>query len=105
MVTYLRMIYIIRDDKERNLSYYIDRKYDANYVTIDNVEVKKEYRGYGLEKLLLDYAEEKYPDDQFVAVVSATNIHSYHNFMLAGYIDIKEVDIYSSKRRLVIKKK
>lgn len=97
------MIYIIRDDKNRNLSYFINAKYDSHYVTIDNAEVRKEYRGYGLEKMMLEYAETKYPHHKFVAVVSKNNIYSYRNFMALGYKDEKVVEIYSSTRRLVIK--
>lgn len=97
------MIYIIRDDKNRNLSYFAGRKYDPKYVTIDNTEVRKEYRGYGLEKMMLEYAEEKYPNRKYIAVVSQNNPHSYRNFMELGYKDVKEVEIYSSTRRLVVK--
>lgn len=96
-------ILISRNDKSRNLTYLLMHSYDYDYISIDNVEVKKEYRGFSLEKNLLLFAEEMFPKHKYIAVVSIKNKYSYNNFKLLNYKVEKEVDIYNSKRLLVNK--
>ena len=97
------MICVLRDDRERNLSYHIANRFLDDFITIDNVEVDPKYRGFSLEKQLLDCVEEIYSEKKLVAVVSKLNKYSLSNFEKAGYEVIKEIDIYNSKRLLVIK--
>ena len=73
--------------------------------SFDNVEVLKEYRGYGLEKELINIAKEEVKQNNrkhLLAVVSKDNAASFTSFMTCDFKVIKsDISIYGSKRELV----
>ena len=98
-------ITILDRNSERDLSnFHKDYKKDE-CASFDNVEVLKEYRGYGLEKELINIAKEEAKQNNrkhLLAVVSKDNAASFTSFMNCGFKVIKSnISIYGSTRELV----
>ena len=98
-------ITVLDRNSERDLSnYYMEYKKDE-CASFDNVEVLKEYRGYGIEKELINIAKEETKlnnKKHLLAVVSKDNAASFTSFMNCGFKVIKSnISIYGSTRKLV----
>ena len=91
-------------ETERDLSLLTDFKKE-DCLTIDNVEVKKEFRGYGLEKEFIKIAREYKLQMGFVhllAVVSKLNHASFKSFKKLSFKVIRSsVLMYGTYRELV----
>ncbi|MBQ3086066.1 MAG: GNAT family N-acetyltransferase [Clostridia bacterium] len=69
------------DDLKKKTHYW-------EYVTFDTIQVDPEYRGYGIQKYFLDYAEKlavKVEAEYVIATVAPENTHSLNNFIEAEY--------------------
>ena len=91
-------------ETERDLSLLTDFKKE-DCLTIDNVEVKKEFRGYGLEKEFIKLARNYKLEMGFVhllAVVSKLNHASFKSFKRMSFKVIRSnVVMYGTYRELV----
>ena len=108
MVAFCVMIF--NRKTERNYCCLTDDKEDySKYFSFDTIQVKKEYRGFGIQRFFLLEAdrEAKKQGAEFVlATVAPDNKYSLNSFINAGYsiyMD-KEIDAYNSKRYLMMKK-
>ena len=92
-------------NSERDLSNYYPKYNKDTVISFDNVEVRKEYRGYGLEKELIEIAIKelkKRNRNHLLAVVSKTNIASFKSFEKCGFKVLRsDIPIYGSTRELV----
>lgn len=62
-----------------------------NYMLIDSIMVKEEYRGHSLQKQMLKFAYDRAKElkmDGLVATVHPENIYSLNNFIAEGYINL-----------------
>lgn len=98
-------ILILDRNSERDLSNYLPKYKKETCASFDNVEVKKEYRGYGIEKELINIAKEEAKNNNrahLIAVVSKDNQASIKSFKHCGFEVIESnIPIYGSTRELV----
>ncbi len=97
-------ILLVGRASDRELGRFLD--YDIkDCLTIDNVLVHKDYRGYGIEKELIRLAkefQEKHQYKHLLAAVSKFNTPSLKSFLFNDFKIIKsDIDIYGSKRELL----
>lgn len=74
---------------------------------IESVVVDSEYRGYGLQQALMQYAEEEIDNRGYtylMATVSPDNKHGLANFEKAGYKVVKLTEKYGGLKRAVLLK-
>lgn len=106
LVAYLILLY--DRGSTRDLSVYDKELFNNRKIcaSIDNVAVKKEYRGYGLEKVLIDEAKRDAKSrhkKKLLAVVSKNNFKSYASFMKCGFhVTRHDIPVYGSYRELVV---
>ena len=77
-----------------------------NYMLIDSVMVKDEYRGFGLQQQMLDFAYEraiKLGVDGLVASIHPDNRYSMDNFVKQKYELLHVLTIHGGKRNIMIK--
>ena len=98
-------ILILDRNSERDLSNYLPKYKKDVCASFDNVEVLKEYRGYGIEKELINIAKEEAINNNkthLIAVVSKNNQASIKSFIHCGFeIAKSDIPIYGSTRELV----
>lgn len=78
----------------------------GDYMLIDSIMIKDNYRGYGLQRQLLKYAYNKALEqkvDGLVATVHPDNIYSLNNFLKEGYQILHTLQIHGGKRHVMIK--
>ena len=92
-------------NSERDLTNYYLKYKKEDTISFDNVEVRKEYRGYGLEKELIEIAKKelaKRNKKHLLAVVSKVNIASFKSFEKCGFKVLRnDIPIYGTTRELV----
>ena len=92
-------------NSERDLTNYYLKYKKEDTISFDNVEVRKEYRGYGLEKELIEIAKKelaKRNKKHLLAVVSKVNIASFKSFEKCGFKVLRNnIPIYGTSRELV----
>lgn len=77
-------------------------------LTFDGVLVLSAYRGFGIQRLFLEFAEEtarKEGATFVLATVAPPNLHSRRNFERAGFSVIKEYKKYGGYPRLLVQKR
>jgi len=82
-----------------------DGKRRESVLTFDGVLVLPDYRGYGIQRLFLDFAEEKarrLGAMHILATVAPQNPHSRRNFEKQGFSVIKEYKKYGGYPRLLV---
>lgn len=80
---------------------------NANFAIIKLIVVKKESRGHGLQRFILNYLETnliKKNVNTFIASVSPINIYSLKNFIALDYKKIKRKRIYNNHDRYILLK-
>lgn len=78
-----------------------------NYMLIDSIMIKEEYRGHGLQRQLLKFAYKRAIDlnmDGLVATIHPDNKYSLNNFFEEGFGILHTLKIHGVTRRIVIKK-
>ena len=78
----------------------------GDYMLIDSVMVKDEYRGFGLQQQMLDFAYEraiKLGVDGLVASIHPDNRYSMDNFIKQKYELLHVLTIHGGKRNVMIK--
>ena len=92
-------------NSERDLSNYYPKYKKEDVISFDNVEIRKEYRGYGLEKELINLSLEeakKRKKKHVLAVVSKDNVASFSSFKKCGFKVLREdIPIYGTTRELI----
>lgn len=76
-------------------------------LTFDGVLVLPAYRGYGMQRFFLHFAEEKAHQLgalHVLATVAPTNPHSRRNFEKTGFFVVKEYKKYGGYPRLLVRK-
>ncbi len=79
---------------------------NLNYMLIDSIMVKEEYRGQGLQRKMLDFAYKRAKELKMyglVATIHPDNIYSLNNFIEEKYEVINTIKIHGGPRRIVIK--
>lgn len=79
----------------------------AEAADVDDVIVRAEYRGNGLQRLLLEVGEcvcEAMGIRGMLACVSPENKPSLRNFLRSGYLRQGEYSLYGGKARIIVKK-
>ena len=79
---------------------------NKNYMLIDSVMVKDEYRGYGLQRQMLRFAYErasKLEMNGLVATIHPDNKHSLDNFVKEDYELLHVLTIHGGTRNIMIK--
>lgn len=79
----------------------------GDYMLIDSVMVKDEYRGYGLQREMLKFAYDRarmLNMDGLVATIHPDNLYSLNNFYLEDYKLLHKLKIHGGPRDVVIKK-
>ena len=77
-----------------------------NYMLIDSIMVKDEYRGYGLQRQMLEFAYERAIElkmDGLVATIHPDNKYSLDNFIKQNYELLHVLTIHGGKRNIMIK--
>ena len=77
-----------------------------NYMLIDSIMVKDEYRGYGLQRQMLKFAYErasKLEMDGLVATIHPDNKYSLNNFVKEEYELLHVLTIHGGIRNIMIK--
>lgn len=77
-----------------------------NYMLIDSIMVKKEYRGHKLQKQMLNFAEKRALDlklDGLVATVHPDNKYSINNFINEDYEISHTLNIHGGIRNIMVK--
>ena len=106
-------IIVFNRKTERNLAIdWEEKKNDSiysQYFTFDSVQVHPRYRGFGLQKVFLDLAEElvgKTAASSIVATVSPKNPHSLKNFEKYKYYRHQTKNPYSKygAKRILVRK-
>lgn len=90
---------------ERNLAEGSDDDKKASF-TFDAVFVDPDWRGYGLQRVLIDRAADKAREagaKQILATVSPDNNHSLNNFATAGYEIIATASKYGGLTRNILR--
>ena len=90
---------------ERNLAEGSDDDKKASF-TFDAVFVDPDWRGYGLQRVLIDRAADKAREagaKQILATVSPDNSHSLNNFATAGYEIIATASKYGGLTRNILR--
>ena len=80
---------------------------NKNYMLIDSIMVKDEYRGYGLQRQMLRFAYEralKLGMDGLVATIHPDNKYSLDNFIKEEYELLHVLTIHGGTRNIMIKK-
>lgn len=80
---------------------------DSNYMLIDSIMIKEEYRGYGLHKQILQYAYERarrLKMNGLVASVHPDNKYSLYNFIASGYEFFNVLIVHGGMRNIYIKR-
>ncbi len=78
-----------------------------NYILIDSIMVKEEYRGYRLQQQILEFAYKravKLDMDGLVATIHPDNKYSLDNFVKQNYELLHVLTIHGGKRNIMIKK-
>ena len=78
----------------------------GNYMLIDSIMVKDEYRGQGLQRKILQFAQkqaEKLKMNGLVATVHPDNIYSLNNFVHEDYKVINRLNIHGGQREILLK--
>ena len=78
-----------------------------NYMLIDSIMVKDEYRGYGLQQQMLEFAYDraiKLGMDGLVATIHPDNKYSLDNFVKQNYELLHVLTIHGGWRNIMIKK-
>ncbi|MBR3209824.1 MAG: GNAT family N-acetyltransferase [Bacilli bacterium] len=73
---------------------------------IDSIMVKDEYRGQGLQRKMLQFAQkqaEKLKMNGLVATVHPDNIYSLNNFVHEDYKVINRLNIHGGQREILLK--
>ena len=77
-------------------------------ITFDAVVVDPEYRGLGLQRILLDEADKEAARRgvrAIAATVSPKNAHSIANFESVGFVSLREIKAYGGlDRKLMLKR-
>lgn len=78
----------------------------ATVITFDAVFVSPEWRGFGLQRVLIDYAIRQASKQvgiiKILATVSPENIHSERNFTTSGFKIIAQADKYGGLKRNIL---
>lgn len=76
---------------------------------IDNILVLPDYRGYGLQRKMMCYLEEKFHLDTSIHTLYTTvhpdNIYSLRNCFTLGYQKVMDASLYGGKKRVVLEKR
>lgn len=78
----------------------------TNYMLIDSIMVKEGYRGYGLQRQLLNFAYKRAFDlnmDGLVATIHPDNKYSLNNFLNDNYNILHTLTIHGGTRKIVVK--
>ena len=73
---------------------------------IDSVMVKDEYRGYGLQRKMLQFANDRARTlnmDGLIATIHPDNLYSLNNFYSEDYVLLHKLKIHGGPRNIVIK--
>ena len=95
---------------EENLGSYLDLE-DSQLSLVAHMEiamVRSAYRGYGLQKKLMEVAEEQLRSAGFhwlMGTAHPDNVYSVHNFQKLGYEFVTEALKYGGLRRYIFCKK
>lgn len=79
---------------------------EGNYMLIDSIMVKENFRGYGLQRQMLKLAYKKAKEqkqDGLVATVHPDNIYSLNNFLKEGYQILHTLTLHGGIRYVMIK--
>ena len=77
-----------------------------NYMLIDSIMVKDNYRGYGLQRQMLKFAYERAKELKIsclIATVHPNNIYSLNNYVAEKYELLHTLTIYGVIRNVMIK--
>ncbi|MDO4747245.1 MAG: GNAT family N-acetyltransferase [Candidatus Saccharibacteria bacterium] len=80
---------------------------DKNVMLIDSIMIKKEFRGFGLQKQVLELLEKRVRElglDGLVATVHPENIYSLRNFLEMGYLVLHSALLHGGERLVLCKK-
>lgn len=97
-------------NNKKNLGHFIDLGEDAllKVAHMDSVVILPEYRGYGLQQLLIHKAEAILQAETEYRILMATvhpdNIYSLRNVKQLGYEVAAEAVMYGGYRRYIMKK-
>lgn len=103
---------VMNRESSRNLCNLLGDENYKKYATFDSVQVRADYRGYGIQSFFLadfeayvqSLLEINSTDNMTVlATVAPSNTHSLNNFIKAGYKHGDAVSAYGSERYLVQK--
>lgn len=78
----------------------------GNYILIDSIMVKEEFRGNNLQRKMLEFAYKRAKElnmDGLVATIHPDNIYSLNNFIVEEYSIIHELNIHGGPRYIVVK--
>ncbi len=77
-----------------------------NVILIDSVMIREDFRGYGLQRQILDYLYNRAKElnlDGLVATVHPDNTYSLNNFLYCGYEIINKLTLHGGDRYVVFK--
>lgn len=98
-------IIVSNRDSERNLAANTG-DVPATVITFDAVFVGPEWRGFGLQRVLIDYAihqaSKLHGIIKILATVSPENLHSERNFTSSGFKIIAQADKYGGLKRNIL---
>lgn len=105
-------ICVLNRKSSRNLCNNTGDEFYDLYITFDTIQVRKEYRGYGIQRHFLNDAEalagrikqeQGFSEMKIIATVSPDNKKSLGNFLIQGYRVVDTISIYDSCRNIVTK--
>ena len=104
LIAFIMLQYYDALNMDRNLLKNTeDCKYSEIY-TIYLILVKKEYRGHGLQRKMLELIENNKQNIIINATVSPQNSCSLDNFLACGYKILTEMKMYGGFNRLIVYK-
>ncbi len=78
-----------------------------NVMLIDSVMIREDFRGYGLQRQVLDYLYDRAKELNVVGLVATihpNNTYSLNNCLYSGYQIINKLTLHGGDRYVVIKK-
>lgn len=77
-----------------------------NIMLIDSIMVSEKFRGYGLQRQILEFLSRRAKElqlDGLVATIHPNNVYSLNNFISSGYEIINKLNIHGGPRYIVYK--